>query len=589
MNPTVTDNTERSSKPLKVENNHWSTEQVHQQMSDLNNCPETFGGTAAAANKPVETTDKSSLQTDSRENRVIVSDLQVKRSLDDGQKHKSCSPAKIPAQGIATELTNSEVANKLNEHKSTLAVPGMDNKIVHNFVGVMENHVTDEITKKIKLEYVEDTFTNNAIITSNGAHEKYYFEDIKPTTIDIPNDDVMDLKDTTYNMYSCMNTKYVDEFVDIKSFMKLENMSNDANKTNQSKTIHCPHCEIDVGFNYYQAHVQTVDHKVAFFKDKIDFDDYYVFPSVLCSTMLEFLNSRQKEFTVLVNHVVEEHIAVEVDVSLFALYREKSNDSKNIAEGKQFSVKNKVMSGETNIAWLYEDIVNSFLYQTENFQRSRWSLEGIICLKIDVVKSLIDIVHLSTNKTTVIHNMPANSISNESTENTMPEIPKMRLMRCQLCNNFFNRDYYSEHLETSHRKSDVKGRRRLLPKHRAQHTTASEFFRAIKPDVLDIVSEVMLTSPTVVITVELFVHYNDDSNAAAHNTRWYNYASYTESRIKCFAVTNKVLTRTSSLSNWYEMASNDLKRQNQEMLTNEPMWSLDCIMFLEISFSEYNV
>ncbi|XP_050438555.1 uncharacterized protein LOC126844398 isoform X4 [Adelges cooleyi] len=526
MNPTVTDNTERSSKPLKVENNHWSTEQVHQQMSDLNNCPETFGGTAAAANKPVETTDKSSLQTDSRENRVIVSDLQVKRSLDDGQKHKSCSPAKIPAQGIATELTNSEVANKLNEHKSTLAVPGMDNKIVHNFVGVMENHVTDEITKKIKLEYVEDTFTNNVI---------------------------------------------------------------DANKTNQSKTIHCPHCEIDVGFNYYQAHVQTVDHKVAFFKDKIDFDDYYVFPSVLCSTMLEFLNSRQKEFTVLVNHVVEEHIAVEVDVSLFALYREKSNDSKNIAEGKQFSVKNKVMSGETNIAWLYEDIVNSFLYQTENFQRSRWSLEGIICLKIDVVKSLIDIVHLSTNKTTVIHNMPANSISNESTENTMPEIPKMRLMRCQLCNNFFNRDYYSEHLETSHRKSDVKGRRRLLPKHRAQHTTASEFFRAIKPDVLDIVSEVMLTSPTVVITVELFVHYNDDSNAAAHNTRWYNYASYTESRIKCFAVTNKVLTRTSSLSNWYEMASNDLKRQNQEMLTNEPMWSLDCIMFLEISFSEYNV
>jgi len=116
---------------------------------------------------------------------------------------------------------------------------------------------------------------------------------------------------------------------------------------NKNKEIPCHICGTFFDVCNYNQHVQTTKHLDAceeYFKDRIDFENYRIFSCSVCITVREFFNTIEKDFTVLVDHLLLKHNALMIDVYFFALYHEDSLnlENKNIAEVKHFNVDNKV-------------------------------------------------------------------------------------------------------------------------------------------------------------------------------------------------------------------------------------------------------
>ncbi|XP_050533159.1 uncharacterized protein LOC126901045 isoform X4 [Daktulosphaira vitifoliae] len=377
----------------------------------------------------------------------------------------------------------------------------------------------------------------------------------------------------------------------------------DMNIINQTKTF-CIECGIFVDLKKYEEHVETTEHKIAvvdFFKERIDFNNYCVFSPPFCSTIVDFFSFIKEDFTVLVNYVIKKHSYVEADVNMYALYHDECsslNNNKYLAEVKWFGVKNKVLTKGIDVEWFYRKIANSLMFQCETFQISGWSLEEIIWLEIVVTKSLIE------NKPSTIINCPVSY--NKNFSQSIPEVPKMRLVRCRPCGVYIIRDNYSEHINTVVHKNSaskyisdwvviidgpsgnrIKGYRILS---RTQCVSLSEFFSSVESDVLGIVDQTLLEYSTVNMSVQLFSHYND-SNIISKQSEEGNILQSNGfmGKVKSFMMQNEILTRTSSLLNWYQSMSENLKSHNEEMLSSETTWTLDRIMFFEIYFYKNSI
>ncbi|XP_050533148.1 uncharacterized protein LOC126901045 isoform X3 [Daktulosphaira vitifoliae] len=471
-----------------------------------------------------------------------------------------------------------------------------------NTFEMIQVYSVEKTTVEIKNEYFDDNCINNDLAIEVISDELQESKFISHTIVDIPIDKCLDTKDTVYEINS-FNANINSEFSDINITLPFDNISDgDMNIINQTKTF-CIECGIFVDLKKYEEHVETTEHKIAvvdFFKERIDFNNYCVFSPPFCSTIVDFFSFIKEDFTVLVNYVIKKHSYVEADVNMYALYHDECsslNNNKYLAEVKWFGVKNKVLTKGIDVEWFYRKIANSLMFQCETFQISGWSLEEIIWLEIVVTKSLIE------NKPSTIINCPVSY--NKNFSQSIP-VPKMRLVRCRPCGVYIIRDNYSEHINTVVHKNSaskyisdwvviidgpsgnrIKGYRILS---RTQCVSLSEFFSSVESDVLGIVDQTLLEYSTVNMSVQLFSHYND-SNIISKQSEEGNILQSNGfmGKVKSFMMQNEILTRTSSLLNWYQSMSENLKSHNEEMLSSETTWTLDRIMFFEIYFYKNSI
>lgn len=120
-------------------------------------------------------------------------------------------------------------------------------------------------------------------------------------------------------------------------------------QNDENRLTRCFVCDIFFDtYHSYNKHIQTDAHKTVFnelYKKRIDFENLKIFPPTSCFNMNEFLKSIEKEFTILVNHLLLKHISVLLDINLVTLYKKKTMtvETRNIAEIKMFYVKNVVI------------------------------------------------------------------------------------------------------------------------------------------------------------------------------------------------------------------------------------------------------
>lgn len=448
-------------------------------------------------------------------------------------------------------------------------------------------------SKRMKKDEHTVTTLNDGIKMSN-VNNTIEFQAVKPVSF-IDHQTISEkrhLKDLNITVKDTNIIKNIKE----KSVIKHGNSS--MSTQNKNEDVLCHICGTFFNEYYYNQHVQTTGHLNAceeYFKDRIDFENYRIFSCSVCINTTEFFDTIKHDFTILVDHILLEHIALVVDVYFFALYHENSLnvENKNIAEVKHFEVYNKELTKNTDVYELYKDIVNSFMFQSDALitSESSWTLEETLYVEITIVKKLFENKVASESLVEISHN---NEISDShiNTDNFQKTEP-LQLIRCKQCNIYVVQQNYENHLQTTaHKislcyfkndKIQVNGVqcdnrflscRILSPK----HISIDHFFQSIESNMLELIARIIKfqNNESVSVNIKMFGLYN-------HN----NSISISDGDVKSFVMSNEILSEVTILLLWFQGISNTFKSHHQQYLKSMPQsYYLARVMFLDLDFYE---
>ncbi|KAE9535620.1 hypothetical protein AGLY_007521 [Aphis glycines] len=499
-----------------------------------------------------------------------------------------------PPSSLNERLTDSSAVQSFKVLNETDTFNSSETKSLHSIMDVENSNSINLDNLSKSMETGEQTVTNfDEDIKIPNINDTMEFKVDKPVDLNA-NSEERYLKDISITV----DDTNIIENIEKNEVVQIKHGYSDMSSQDNNEKMLCHVCDTFFHVCYYNQHIQTTKHLNAYeeyFKDRIDFENYRIFSCSVNATTEEFFKSIKQDFTILVNHLLLEHNALMIDIHYFALYHEDSLnvENKNIAEVKHFDVYNKKLTKNTTVNELYEDIVNSFLFQCNALKTSEssWTLEETLYVEITLVKKLFENEVVSKSLDKISHNNEIinNHINSDNLQKTEP----LQLIRCKQCCVYVIQKNYNHHLETTaHKislcylkndKIQINGVQcddrflscRILS---PEHVSIDNYFQSIESDVLELISKIMRfqNNKAVNVNIKLFCLYNHNSLMSNHDNL---------GDVKSFMIKNEILSGVSILLHWFQQISNTLKSHHQEYLKSMPQsYYLDRVMFLELYF-----
>uniref|UniRef100_A0A2H8TSY1 Zinc finger protein 236 n=1 Tax=Melanaphis sacchari TaxID=742174 RepID=A0A2H8TSY1_9HEMI len=494
---------------------------------------------------------------------------------------------------LTDNITSFEGLNKIDTFHPS------ETKSLHSLTDVENiNSINlDNLSKNIETIEQNVTIFDDVIKMSN-INDKKEFKVVKPVSLIDHNENSEEIcfKDISVTV-DVTNTI---ENVEKNEVMQIKHDHSDMSSQNKNEEILCNVCQTFFDVCFYNQHIQTTEHLTAceeYFKDRIDFENYRIFSCSISVTIEEFFKSIKLDFAILVNHLLLKHNALVIDICFFALFHEDSLnvENKNIAEVKYFNAYNKKLTKNTDVYELYEDIVNSFSFQSDALRTSEnsWTLEETLYVEITIVKKLFENEIASKSLSETSHNskMNDNHINTDNLQKTEP----LQLIRCKQCCVYVIQKNYEYHLETTAHKislSYLKNERiqingvqcdnqflscRILS---PEHMSIDHFFQSIESDVLELIAKVIKfqNNMPINVNVKIFGLYNHKSLMNKIDNL---------GDVKSFLLKNENLSEVTILQLWFQQISDKLKSRHENYLKSMPQsYYLARVMFLDLYFHE---
>lgn len=169
-------------------------------------------------------------------------------------------------------------------------------------------------------------------------------------------------------------------------------------------------------------------------------------------------------------------------------------------------------------------------------------------------------------------------------------IPKVLIVRCNECNNWYFKNKHSAHLRSNFHKSEVLKKNNdnvkiissafknrivtymLLPSKNI--VDIDEFFNEVKPKFLNLITEQIEKHKSVKINIELFGQYFLQTKETLET--------------KSFNTKNKIITSTSNLNVIFSEFLSVVKEKASIFAENGSGWALSKILYLELNVNKHN-